>query len=50
MKELVANRLWTREMPFTLFGLKVSTRMSVVPFRAKVAVSGCTRRSRSIVV
>ena len=30
MKELVADRLWTREMPFTLFGLKVSTRMSVV--------------------
>ena len=30
MKELVADRLWTREMPLTLFGLKVSTRMSVV--------------------
>ena len=30
MEELVADRLWTREMPLTLFGLKVSTRMSVV--------------------
>ena len=30
MKELVADRLWTREMPLTVKGLKVSTRMSVV--------------------
>ena len=30
MKELVADRLWTREMPLSFFGLKVSTRMSVV--------------------
>jgi hypothetical protein len=31
LKELVADRLWTREMPLTLpFGLEVSTRMSVV--------------------
>ena len=27
---LVADRLWTREMPLRFFGLKVSTRMSVV--------------------
>jgi hypothetical protein len=30
LKELVADRLWTREMPLSFFGLKVSTRMSVV--------------------
>ena len=30
MKELLADRLWTREMPLNLFGLKVGTRMSVV--------------------
>ena len=30
MKELVADRLWTREMPLSFFGLKVGTRMSVV--------------------
>jgi hypothetical protein len=30
LKELVPDRLWTREMPLRLFGVELGTRMSVV--------------------
>ena len=30
MRELVPDRLWTREMPLRLFGVELGTRMSVV--------------------
>ena len=30
MRELVRDRLWTREMPLRLFGVELGTRMSVV--------------------